>query len=205
MWFSNRRAKWRREEKLRNQRRQATNSSSHIPISSSFSTSVYQPIPQPTAPGKTSTTCILLAHEGLKQTLLKIDQNSMFISFLPFFKQYPSHQAPCWEDQIQALRTHTAPCHQCQASPWPTTFLCKYVYICQFSASHCTILFYVGLALVFQRISNLIFPSTVKSYAITAYRSVRLFLSDVSVDDRSALFTPSTAQPDLILLLHVAH
>uniref|UniRef100_A0A673CEL7 Paired box protein Pax-6 n=1 Tax=Sphaeramia orbicularis TaxID=375764 RepID=A0A673CEL7_9TELE len=51
VWFSNRRAKWRREEKLRNQRRQASNSSSHIPISSSFSSNVYQPLPQAATPG----------------------------------------------------------------------------------------------------------------------------------------------------------
>uniref|UniRef100_A0A7N6BY78 Paired box protein Pax-6 n=1 Tax=Anabas testudineus TaxID=64144 RepID=A0A7N6BY78_ANATE len=50
VWFSNRRAKWRREEKLRNQRRQVSNSSNHIPISSSFNTSVYQPLSQSTTP-----------------------------------------------------------------------------------------------------------------------------------------------------------
>ncbi|XP_066503266.1 paired box protein Pax-6b isoform X2 [Hoplias malabaricus] len=51
VWFSNRRAKWRREEKLRNQRRQVTSTSGHIPISSSFSSSVYPQVPPSSTPG----------------------------------------------------------------------------------------------------------------------------------------------------------
>ncbi|XP_067903040.1 paired box protein Pax-6 isoform X4 [Heterodontus francisci] len=68
VWFSNRRAKWRREEKLRNQRRQASNTPSHIPISSSFSTSVYQPIPQPTTPVSSFTTGAMLGRADTSLT-----------------------------------------------------------------------------------------------------------------------------------------
>ncbi|CAL8323461.1 unnamed protein product [Gadus morhua 'NCC'] len=78
VWFSNRRAKWRRDEKLRAQRRQLSISSSNIPISSSFNTSVYQPLPQHAAPVSFASGPVL----GRSEAVLS---NSYSIPTLPNF------------------------------------------------------------------------------------------------------------------------
>ncbi|CAL8263074.1 unnamed protein product [Merluccius merluccius] len=78
VWFSNRRAKWRREEKLRTQRRQVSISSNNIPISSSFNSSVYQPLPQHAAPVSFSSGPVL----GRSEAVLS---NSYSIPTLPNF------------------------------------------------------------------------------------------------------------------------
>ncbi len=56
MWFSNRRAKWRREEKLRNQRRStdqvssptvAAPSAGRLPLNGTFANTMYPSLGQP--------------------------------------------------------------------------------------------------------------------------------------------------------------
>ncbi|PIK57674.1 putative paired box protein Pax-6 [Apostichopus japonicus] len=127
-------SKWRREEKLRNQRRQQgsevsaphAQSSSHLPISGGFSNnvSVYQPIPQPSSAtmvprGATDPYGYVREHESISSDGTRSKWGS-----IPSIPSYPVHHGP--NLSMQASRDNSSyrmippPSHHGYESLYPT-------------------------------------------------------------------------------------
>nr|ADE59459.1 paired box protein 6 [Metacrinus rotundus] len=105
VWFSNRRAKWRREEKLRNQRRQG-DGTSQSPVNqlqltpgyaSNMNTHVYQPIPQPN-------------HTSLPMAPRSVDSYSS-LPTMPTFSMAPHNLQMQARDNVTSYARMLPPAH----------------------------------------------------------------------------------------------